>query len=247
MKKSPYPLDHTLGLTWYISDQEGIGGRLRAEPEDFVVEEMSEPPSPDKTGPYVICRLTKKNWDQQRAIKEIANRLGFSHQRIGFAGTKDKRAVTTQLISIYKGDPTAISSLHIPDITVEPVGASDHQISLGNLLGNRFRIALTEFDQQKNDIASGELLAGLTGGIPNYVGYQRFGVQRPVTHLTGLDILRGDYEKAVLTFVSTPSDGDGEEAAKGRLFYQETRDAKESLHQIPIRVSLERALLHHLV
>ncbi len=247
MRKSPYPLDHTLGLSWYISDQDGIGGRLREQPEDFVVEEISELPSPEKKGPYLICRLTKKNWDQQRAIKEIANRLGCSHQRIGFAGTKDKRAITTQLISIYKGEADAISALHIPDLTIVPVGNSEQQISLGHLQGNRFHIALHEYQLPDPEISSDDILQGLCEGIPNYFGYQRFGVQRPVTHLTGLDILRGDYEKAVLTFVSTPSDGDGEEAAKGRQFYQETRDAKEALHHIPIRLSLERALLHHLV
>ena len=247
MRKSPYPLDHTLGLSWYISDQDGIGGRLKSEPDDFIVEEITEPPKKDGTGPYLICKLTKKNWDQQRAIKEIAGRMGISHQRIGFAGTKDKRAVTTQFISIYKGDLGTIASLHIPDMTIEPVGASDQQISLGDLLGNRFIVSLAESDIQGTELRDDEILHGLSEGIPNYYGYQRFGVQRPVTHLTGLDILKGSYEEAVKTFVSTPSDGESEEAAEGRRFYQETGDAKAALHLIPVRISLERSLLHHLV
>jgi len=247
MRKSPFPLDHTLGLSWYISDQDGIGGRLKAEPEDFMVEEIAETPDPSGTGPYLICRLTKKNWDQQRAIKEIAGRLGVSHQRIGFAGTKDKRAVTTQYISIYKADPAFIKDLVIPDMTIEPIGASDHQLSLGDLKGNRFQISLADFEPQNPDSDPQVLLTGLSGGVPNYFGYQRFGVQRPVTHLTGLDILRGSYEEAVRTFVSTPSSGETGEYAEGRRFYAETGDAKESLHRIPVRLSLERSLLHHLV
>ncbi len=247
MRKSPYPLDHTLGLSWYISDQDGIGGRLKVEPEDFMVEEIAETPVPSGTGPYLICRLTKKNWDQQRAIKEIAGRLGVSHQRIGFAGTKDKRAVTTQYISIYKADPEVIRTLVIPDMTIEPVGASDHQISLGDLKGNQFQISLAEFEPLKSDSDPQDILSGLSGGVPNYFGYQRFGVQRPVTHLTGLDILRGSYEDAVKTFVSTPSTGESGEYAEGRRYYAETGDAKESLHRIPVRLSLERSLLHHLV
>lgn len=244
MRKSPYPLDHLLGLSWYISDQEGIGGRLRTVPEDFVVEEIADHQD-KKSGPYLICRLTKNNWDQQRAIKEIAGRLGISHQRIGFAGTKDKRAVTTQYISIYKAEPDIIASLHIPDMTIEPVGASDQQISLGKLLGNRFNISLTEFNLP--DGITANLFAGLKDGIPNYYGYQRFGVQRPVTHLTGLEILKGRYENAVQTFVSTISAGENEEAANGRAFYRETSDAKAALHLIPVRLSLERSLLHYLV
>ncbi|PWR73833.1 tRNA pseudouridine(13) synthase TruD [Methanospirillum lacunae] len=247
MRKSPYPIDHTLGLSWYISDLDGIGGRLKGDPEDFVVEEISDNPSSTGTGPYLICRLTKKNWDQQRAIKEIAGRLGVSHQRFGFAGTKDKRAVTTQFISIYKADPAVIQSLHIPDMTIEPVGFSDHQISLGDLKGNRFRISLSEYESLKPETTTDDIVAGLAGGVPNYFGYQRFGVQRPVTHLTGLDILRGSYEDAVRTFVSTPSTGESEEYAEGRKFYADTGDAKEALHHIPVRLSLERSLLHHLV
>lgn len=246
MRKSPYPLDHQLGLSWYISEKDGIGGRLRTEPKDFIVEEIADHPD-KKTGPYLICRLTKTNWDQQRAIKEIAGRMGISHQRIGFAGTKDKRAVTTQYISIYKANPDIITSLHIPDITIEPVGISDQQISLGNLQGNRFKISLTELLNQDPEQKPGDLLAGLADGIPNYFGYQRFGVQRPVTHLTGLDILKGNYEQAVRTFVSTPSEGENSEAAEGRAFYLETGDAKAALHLIPVRISLERSLLHHLV
>jgi tRNA pseudouridine13 synthase len=247
MRKSPYPLDHALGLSWYISDQDGIGGRLREEPDDFIVEEIAEPPTTTGTGPYLICQLTKKNWDQQRAIKEIAGRLGMSHQRIGFAGTKDKRAVTTQYISIYKADPGMITRLCIPDMILTPLGFSKQQISLGDLMGNRFNITVTGYSRFDPGTSQDSIIPGLTGGIPNYFGYQRFGVQRPVTHLTGLDILRGSYEDAVKTFVSTHADNEGAEAAEGRNFYAETGDPKETLHLLPVRLSLERALLHHLV
>jgi tRNA pseudouridine13 synthase len=245
MRKSPFSLDHTLGLSWYISDQEGIGGRLRETPEDFVVEEIPDTTGYQDTGSYLICRLTKTNWDQQRAIKEIAGRLGISHQRIGFAGTKDKRAVTTQYISIYHLQAEEISALRIPDMVIEPVAQSSQQIGLGKLKGNRFTIGLSDYEPGSCDQLS--VAECLSAGLPNYFGYQRFGVLRPVTHLTGLDMLKGDYKKAVQTFVSTPSEGEGEEAAEGREYYLETGDPKSSLHKIPVRLSLERSLLHHLV
>ncbi|HWQ66326.1 MAG TPA: tRNA pseudouridine(13) synthase TruD [Methanospirillum sp.] len=245
MIKSQYPLDHELGLTWYCSDSNGIGGRLKADPEDFVVDEIAD--HTFQEGPYLICRLTKRNWDQQRAIKEIANRLGFSHQRIGFAGTKDKRAVTTQYISIYKGDQERIRTLSLPDMSIEPVGTSNQQISLGQLKGNRFNIALKGTEGQGSYDAAQALINEISGGVPNYYGYQRFGVHRPVTHLTGLDILRGDYEAAVKTFVSTLSTNEDSEYSEGRQYYADTGDAKGALHLLPVRLSLERSLLHHLV
>ena len=101
MKESPFPLETALGLTYYISDTPGTGGTLKKEPEDFVVEEIPIR-TPNQQGSYMICRVTMKNWEQQHAVKEIANRLGASHRRIGWAGTKDKRALTTQYLSLYK-------------------------------------------------------------------------------------------------------------------------------------------------
>lgn len=142
MIKSPYPLELELGLSWYRTDAPGIGGRLRREPEDFIVEEIAEHPL--SSGPYLICQLTKRNWDQQRAIREIANRLAISHQRIGFAGTKDKRAVTTQYISIHKIRSEQITDLQIKDMQITPLGYSEHQLSLGDLNGNKFKITITE-------------------------------------------------------------------------------------------------------
>src|SRR5512137_3167558 len=100
MKPSTYPLERDLGIHWYASDAEGIGGRLRTTAGDFLVEEI---PTERKqtSGPFLICRLTKKNWELQHAVKEIAKRLGISHRRIGWAGTKDRNAITRQRISLY--------------------------------------------------------------------------------------------------------------------------------------------------
>ena len=98
MRESPYPLEQLLGMRFYGSDTPGTGGRLRTSAEDFIVEEV--PSAIGTKGPFLICRLTKKDWDQQRALKEVAKRLGISYKRIGFTGTKDKHAITSQLISI---------------------------------------------------------------------------------------------------------------------------------------------------
>ncbi|MCG7855202.1 MAG: tRNA pseudouridine(13) synthase TruD, partial [Methanoregulaceae archaeon] len=76
MRVSSYPLEQALGMDYYASDTPGIGGRLRTVPEDFTVEEI--PPVTGDDGPFLILRLTKKDWDQQRALKEIARRLGIS-------------------------------------------------------------------------------------------------------------------------------------------------------------------------
>ena len=143
MMPSPYPLEKDLGMRYYASDSPGIGGRLRSSPEDFVVEELPLPIS-DPNGPYLICRLTKKNWELQQAVKEIAKHLGISHRRIAWAGTKDKNAVTTQFISIYDVTPEAVGLVRIKDILLEVVGRLQHPLSLGDLAGYRFDFVIRD-------------------------------------------------------------------------------------------------------
>ena len=94
MRLSPFPLEQELGMRYYSSDTAGIGGKLRSTAEDFLVEEI--PVAVGDSGPYLICKLTKKDWELQHAVKELAKRLGISHRRIGWGGTKDRHAVTSQ-------------------------------------------------------------------------------------------------------------------------------------------------------
>ena len=138
MKQSSWPLENELGMKYYASEADGIGGRLRTTPEDFLVEEIPLPDKGGTSGPYLICLLTKKNWELQHAVKEIAKRFGMSHRRIGWAGTKDRNAVTRQWISLYNVTPEQVLKVQLKDITLEPVKQVNEQLSLGDLLGNRF-------------------------------------------------------------------------------------------------------------
>jgi len=245
MKKSPYPLEQDLGMRYYASDTDGIGGKLRLSPEDFCVEEIPLPFSAG-TGPYLVCRLTKKNWEHQHAIKEIARRLGISHRRIGWAGTKDRRAVTTQLISIYKATPEMVEHVRLKDITLDVVGQQNTQLSLGDLLGNRFDIVIREAAGPGLDAVVQETTNEVRTGIPNYYGLQRFGGVRPVTHQVGERILTGDYEGAVITYITKTYLPEQEATRKVRVAFFTTRDPHIALHEFPVSLAYERAMLQHL-
>ena len=246
MKQSTFPLERDLGISWYASDAEGIGGRLRATAEDFIVEEIP-PEKKQTTGPFLICRLTKKNWELQHAVKEIAKRLGISHRRIGFAGTKDRNAITTQWISLYNVTREQVAAIYLKDITLEPVGPSNEGLSLGDLLGNRFDIVIR--DPEPGDLAGRvQSVSGTAAaGVPNYFGLQRFGAIRPVTHRVGERILKGDYEQAVLTYVGMEFPGEPDETRAIRSAFTATRDPVPALHALPVHMNYERAMLHHLI
>ena len=246
MKQSLWPLERELGMKFYASDTEGIGGRLRATPEDFLVEELPLPDHGGEGGPYLICLLTKKNWELQHAVKEIAKRLGISHRRIGWAGTKDRNAITRQWISFYKVTPERVAAVRLKDITLEPVKQVNEQLSLGDLLGNGFDLVIRECD--RTDLADrvSAINATVLAGLPNYFGIQRFGAIRPVTHRVGEWILRGDYKQAVLTYVGQEFPGEAEHIRKSRFLFLETGDAETALHNLPVHMSYERAMLHYL-
>jgi tRNA pseudouridine13 synthase len=245
MKPSTFPLERDLGIHYYASDAEGIGGRLRTTAEDFLVEEV--PPERKQTsGPFLICRLTKKNWELQHAVKEIAKRLGISHRRIGWAGTKDRNAVTTQWISLYNVTPEQVAAIYLKDIKLEPLTQSNEGMVLGDLLGNRFAIVIRDLDPA--DLASRvrSVSETVAAGVPNYFGLQRFGAVRPVTHRVGEWILKGDYEQAVLTYVGMEFPGEPGETKAIRAAFMATRDPAPALHALPVQMNYERAMLHHL-
>jgi len=245
MMPSPYPLEQDLGMRYYASATPGIGGRLRSTPADFTVEELPLPIS-DQNGPYLICRLTKTNWELQRAVKEIAKQLGISHRRIAWAGTKDKNAVTTQFLSLYDVPPEAVREVHLKDITLEVVGQSQHPLTLGGLAGNRFDIVVRDCIEEDLAERVQAVTRSASAGIPNYYGLQRFGVVRPVTHLVGESILKGDYEGAVATYIGRAYPLEAKEARQARERFAESRDAKAALADLPVQMTYERAMANHL-
>jgi tRNA pseudouridine13 synthase len=244
MKESPFPVERELGMELYTTDTPGTGGVLRKQAEDFVVDEI--PCIIAGTGPYFVYRLTKKNWELQRLVKEIARSLGISHRRIAWAGTKDKHAVTTQLISIYNVDPEAVSKIFLKDVILEAVGRSPVPLSLGMLQGNIFSLWIRDCERDM-------LIAGVEAlekagkeGILNYYGIQRFGARRPVTHLVGEHILRGDFEGAIRTYVGRAFPDEPEGTRLARQEFQSTSDPKAALRNFPPYLTYERALLHEL-
>jgi len=246
MKQSTFPLERELGMRYYASDAEGIGGRLRMFPEDFLVEEIPLPDKGGTTGPYLICLLIKKNWELQHAVKEIAKRLGISHRRIGWAGTKDRNAITKQWISIYNVTAEQVAAINLKDITLEPVRQSNEALSLGQLRGNRFDLVIR--DTQSTDlIQQVQTLTGtVSDGVPNYFGLQRFGAIRPVTHRVGEWILRGDFKQAVVTYVGQEFPGEVDPVKTIRSDFLATRDPEPALHNLPVHMAFERSMLHHL-
>ena len=104
----------------FLSSADGVAGRLRATPEDFAVVERELLPPEAADGRHTIVRVTARNCETNLLLRALARALGIQPRAIGFAGTKDKRAVTTQLMSV-RASPEALAAVALPGITFEPL------------------------------------------------------------------------------------------------------------------------------
>ena len=251
------PLEREVGIDYYVSDGDGTGGRLRQAPEDFRVRELeafdTEPvDAPTDAYPHLVVRVTLRRWDTNDFASTLSDHLGISRERVSWAGTKDKHAVTTQLFSLDGIDPADLPDLD--GVTYDVVGRAGRPILFGDLAGNAFEVTIRDpSEPEQADAVTGELrsFAGAddntnTVGVPNYFGHQRFGSRRPVTHEVGLAVVRGDWEDAVLTYAGNPSEREPEATQEARAFVDETRDWQAALEEYPRHLGYERAMLHRL-
>jgi len=243
-------MERDVGIDGYLTSTPGLGGTLKATAEYFVVEEISSPPATAVDGRYTIASLRVRNWETNRLVRELARALHISRRRIGFAGTKDKRALTTQLFSFENVPPEAIKALRMKDIEVLDLSRSDRPLEIGDLVGNRFQIVLRDLAVAADRaIPIAEETARQIrsfGGFPNFFGLQRFGSVRPITHLVGRHIVRGEFKEAVETYVANPLEGEGPESYEVRAALRDTGDVHAALRSYPKSYGFEKAILNHL-
>ena len=259
-----HPTEQAVGMDHYVSETDGVGGRLRANDEHFRVRELerfdTEPVDASTDAyPHLVVRATLQGWDTNDFASRLSDSLGISRERVNWAGTKDKYAVTTQLFSVYGADPEDIPA--IDGAEIEVLGRAGRNLEFGDLAGNAFELVVSEPDRPDNAAAITDELHDFGGlesqesddssdttsiGVPNFFGQQRFGSRRPVTHEVGLAIARGDWEGAVMAYLGNPTDAEPEGTQEARAFVEETRDWQEALERVPHRLRYERSMIHAL-
>lgn len=169
---------------------------IKSCPEDFVVEEIPAY-APSGRGEHVFVRFTKRGLTTIDAVERLASALGCDPREAGFAGMKDKRAVTTQTASFHtpRGmDPLGVAdkarSVDIDGIAVLDAAPHEHKIKPGHLHGNRFAIALRELDESRLPEVTAAFDRIAREGVPNAFGRQRYGtrgdnVERALAWLRG--------------------------------------------------------------
>jgi tRNA pseudouridine13 synthase len=170
----------------------GIGGVLRARPEDFVVDE--EPAYlPAGVGDHVFVRIEKRGLTTPQAVERIARALAVNARDIGVAGMKDRHAVTRQWLSLPPPvTPEAAQALALDDIQILEASRHGHKLRTGHVRANRFVLRVRDCIDDAEAKATAILAALATApGAPNWYGEQRFGRDGDNAE-RGLAIVRGE-------------------------------------------------------
>lgn len=255
----------------FSTSSPGIGGQIKRRYADFQVEEIAFdgtrcsiqryhsdplpefellviPPKPENKD-QLHLDLEKINSDQQWIIKQTARFLRGSKNRFGYAGLKDKRAITCQRISLFDPDIERLTAFRGRGFCFRRPEWSTKRIEIGDLLANFFNITIRDIDlsadeiRRRFDLFANEVPAK---GIANYFGEQRFGGSRNVTHLVGKKIIENDFENAVLLYLCHLSENEDPATHQTRAALALDRDYKKALISFNPKYRFERAMLSHL-
>ena len=148
--------------------------RLRCEPEDFRVDEIPLY-APSGEGGHTFVRIQKRLRTTEELARDLARAAGARPADVGYAGRKDRVAVTTQWFSVPGLAPEAALALALPGASVIEAQRHPHKLRTGQLAGNRFEIIVRDVDAQSLREAPARCERWLREGLPNRFGVQRFG------------------------------------------------------------------------
>jgi len=253
--------DRKIGIGLYYTPTEGTGGLIKQEPNDFIVQEILEDGTvcslePEKQdlgedfNEYLHFTLVKEDWNLDIILKNLSRKIGKSKKRFNFAGNKDKKAITSQRISVWHTSHKVLSPVEMKGCRIGDFSYELKGIDLGDLWGNKFKLKIKK-GENNDSFSEINLKANLDflknkKLIPNFFGNQRFG-NRLNNHEVGKKIIKKDFEGALKIFLAESGPETNIESIEARKQLQENwGDFKTALEAFPVQMRFERSVLSHL-
>jgi tRNA pseudouridine13 synthase len=231
-------------LPFLTADLPPLGGRIKERVEDFLVEELPAYP-PCGSGEHVYLFVEKRGVSTMQMVHVLAHHFGVRPRDVGYAGMKDKHAITRQVVSIHCPGRSAADVPMLRNDRVSILWADQHtnKLRLGHLAGNRFSIRvrgvpITDILRAREALRRLEV-----EGVPNYAGEQRFGV-RGNTHRLGRALVRREW-RALLDEFLGPDAAHPELNREARALYARG-EFSAALDAFPPVCRPERIALHAL-
>ena len=198
----PIPMNK---LPFLTRDLPAVPLLIKQQPEDFIVEEIPLY-DPSGEGTHVYFRIRKRGIPTPEAVQRIAKHMGVKPADIGVAGLKDAQAITEQTLSLEHCDAEKLMALKDPQIKVLWTKLHANKLRPGHLAGNQFTLILrptTDLNAFSLEAAQNTLNMLATRGVPNYFGYQRFGLRGDTGRL-GEALVRDKLDEFIAIFLGGP-------------------------------------------
>lgn len=155
-----------------------LKGKFRRSPEDFIVEEINAFEAHGE-GEHLLLTIEKRGLNTAFVAKQLASWAGISEMGVGYAGLKDRHAVTRQRFTVHLPKKIApdFAALNIDGVNLIEWQWHHRKLPRGALTGNRFTLLLRDVEGDKAEIEN-RLEKIRDFGLPNYFGEQRFGRER---------------------------------------------------------------------
>ena len=206
---------------------------LKITPEDFIVEELPLY-EPSRSGTHTFFAIRKRHLSTLEAINRIARELHVPTRDFGYAGLKDKNAVTTQVLSVEGVLPERVLRIEDPAIKVLWAEQHAHKLRVGHLRGNRFEITVRDVPQNRLSTIKTSMERLAIEGVPNRFGAQRFG-NRNDSHLIGKALIKSEWE-TVVHYMLTDNASQANDVARRMRQALARKSAEKAVMSIPHRL-----------
>ncbi|XP_046752545.1 pseudouridylate synthase 7 homolog [Diprion similis] len=196
-------------------------------------------------GNYCHFLLHKVNIDTMDALNQMGMYLRVKSNMFNYAGTKDRRARTTQWVSLKKISPLDIlaAAKSVRGVFVGNFKFCEEPLKLGMLSGNRFSIALRSVTGSDEEIEKA-MTSLRDNGFINYYGLQRFGTVAAIpTHEIGKALMQGKWHEAIELILKPRAGEQQRDLVEAREIYKKTKDAHEAFKRISRPDKIEAKLL----
>ncbi|MHC4597998.1 MAG: tRNA pseudouridine(13) synthase TruD [Planctomycetota bacterium] len=175
--------------------------KIKQIPDDFQVDEAVDL-ALDEEGRHAVYLMEKRSRNTLDVVADLARIGGVPRDDVGFAGLKDRHAVTRQHVSIPGGPGETVRG---KGFTARFLGRSRRPVSAEILNGNAFRIRVRDLTRRQVERFTEGLRCAARDGVPNYFDEQRFGSARHGRGFIAERMARGDFESALRLFMAYPA------------------------------------------
>src|SRR6478735_6221069 len=193
------------------------GMKLKQRPEDFRVEELTTA-APQESGEFAFYRLDKTGWTTPDARAAIRRRWQVDFRRLSYGGLKDRHAVTSQHLTIFRGPKRNLSHERI---TITYLGQRSEPFTAADIRANRFTVVLRSMSDDVVSHAEAAIREVADAGVPNYFDDQRFGSVGEEGEFVAKEMVFGRFERALWLALAAPYEHDRAEAKREKAILRE--------------------------